>query len=50
MGEIDFSTYLAVSGWPEDRFLPEGGGLASILRFLHRSETVGDRRSRAKRD
>ena len=49
MGKIDFGTYPAVSAWPEDRFLPEGGGLASILRFMHRSETVGERR-RAKRD
>ena len=32
------------------RFLPEGGGgLASILHFLHMLETVGERR-RSKRD
>ena len=46
MGEIDFDTCPAVRAWPEDRFLP---GLVLILRFLHRSETMGERRQ-AKRD
>ena len=33
--------YLVFTG---ARFLPKGGGLASIFRFLHRSESVGERR------
>ena len=46
---MDFGIYFAYSAWPDARFLPRGGGLASILQFLDRSESVGERR-RLKRE
>ena len=41
---MDFGTYFAYSAWPDACFLPRGGRLASILRFLERSESVGERK------